>query len=164
MTTRVRFITLTIILISLLMIVSAVSFVAGAPLSQLDPTQQQQTIDVEVQRLLQATQEAEQILSVTQTIQAAFASAQTATAAHEGAVQTQLSRALTATAVFQVTIDASLQQYVQATAIARQGLEPISSQNACRLQPLGLVLMPNARVFCPYPLNSALTERGRYLR
>ena len=112
----------------------------SAPLRQ-DATSQQQTIDAEVQRLLQATQQAEQNLAITQTIQAAFNGAQTATAAYEGTVQDLLNQALTATAVFELTVEAQLQQYVQATAIARQGLEPISSQNAGQLQPLALILM-----------------------
>jgi preprotein translocase subunit SecD len=70
----------------------------GDPLSQPDPTAQQQTIDAAIGQLFTQTAEAQAQAALTQTIEAGFQQAQTATAVFPTTVQAGFNRALTATA------------------------------------------------------------------
>jgi preprotein translocase subunit SecD len=72
--------------------------VLGNSLAQLDPTAQQQTIDAAIGQLFTQTAEAQGQAALTQTIEAGFQQAQTATAAFPTTVQAGFNRALTATA------------------------------------------------------------------
>ncbi len=72
--------------------------VLGDSQSQLDPTAQQQTVDAAIGHLFTQTAEAQGQAMLTQTIEAGFQQAQTATAAFPTTVQAGFDRALTATA------------------------------------------------------------------
>ena len=113
----ITFLTLTLLIVSALAGLSLLPTPAsGSGLAQLDPTQQQQTIDAVVNGYFTQTAQAQQQIAVTQTIQAAFDQALTATAGFQATVDAQFGAALTATAGFQATVNAQFGAALTATA------------------------------------------------
>lgn len=80
-----------------LAIIPLVSISSGAPLQQLDPTQEQQTIDAVVQQRIQQTAQAQQQIALTRTVEVALNQALTATAWFESTVSAQIGAAQTST-------------------------------------------------------------------
>ena len=103
-----------IVAIVTLLLLGTASIALGTPAAQLDPTQQQQTIDAVIAERFTQTAAAEQAISMTQTAQVATVAAPTLTAAFEQTVDAAFNQALTATAAGQVTATA------QALAAPRQ--------------------------------------------
>ncbi len=95
----------TVALVVLLLLGTA-SMALGTPDAQLDPTQQQQTIDAVIAQRFTETAAAEQSVGMTQTAQVATVAAPTLTAAFEQTVDAAFNQALTATAEAQITATA----------------------------------------------------------
>ncbi len=101
-------------LLVVLLLLGTASMAFGTSAAQLDPTQQQQTIDAVIAERFTQTAAAAQAVSMTQTAQVATVAAPTLTAAFEQTVDAAFNLALTATADAQATATA------QALAAPRQ--------------------------------------------
>ena len=100
----------------------------GASLQQLNPTDQQQTIDASVQQRFQQTAQAQQQIGATQTINAAFNQALTATAAFQLTLDASFNRAMTATAAPLFTKQAATGQALEQTSIALNTQDAATAQ------------------------------------
>jgi hypothetical protein len=120
--------------------------VLGDSLSQPDPTAQQQTIDAAIGQLFTQTAEAQGQAALTQTIEAAFQQAQTATAVFPTTVQAGFNRALTTTAIATQTVEPTvynaarvvLQASLPAEAYTSDDLRRAADVISLRLSELGI--------------------------
>ena len=104
-----------VVMLSLLTSVGLLA--SGSQRVQLNPTEQQQTIDAVVQQRIQQTAQAQQQIALTRTVEAAFSRALTATAGFEATVNAQINTALTATQ--QAGIQAT-QQALMSSVVAQE--------------------------------------------
>lgn len=99
----------TVATLIILLLLGTASIAFGTPAAQLDPTQQQQTIDAVIAERFTQTAAAEQGFAMTQTAAVATVAAPTLTAAFEQTVDAAFNQALTATAEGQLTATAQAQ-------------------------------------------------------
>ena len=91
------------------------SLIVGAPNPQANPTEQQQTIDAIIQQRFQQTAVLQQQLGATETIDAAYIQALTATAGFDATLNAAFAQALTATAAPPLTQLASTNDVIRVT-------------------------------------------------
>ncbi len=96
----------TVVALALLLLLGTASIAFGTSAAQLDPTQQQQTIDAVIAERFTQTAAAGQAVGMTQTAEVATVAAPTLTAAFEQTVDAAFDQALNATAAAQNTATA----------------------------------------------------------
>ena len=145
---RIRVLALIFLLV---MVLWGATLSIGASLQQLSPTEQQQTIDALVQQRFQETAQALQQIAATQTINAAFNQALTATAAFQLTLDASFNRAMTATAAPLFTKQAATGQALEQTSIA------LNTQDAATAQAITTAESYQATVAAQEDLHRILT-------
>ena len=148
-----------VVMLSLLTSVGLLA--SGSQRVQLNPTEQQQTIDAVVQQRIQQTAQAQQQIALTRTVEAAFSRALTATAGFEATVNAQINTALTATQ--QAGIQATQQALMSSVVAVAQEFDGVTMV----LVPAGCFMMGTpddeiARLNTEYGTDQFLNESPQH--